>query len=64
MYSQVLNPPGLSLAASGLVLYSHGTGNAENTVLLLRTADHTENKWRDSYLASPLARWLLPSNEL
>jgi hypothetical protein len=27
-------------------------------------ADHTENKPRDSYLDSPLARWLLPSNEL
>jgi hypothetical protein len=35
----------LSLAARGLVLYvySRGTDNAENTVLLLRSADHTEN---------------------
>jgi hypothetical protein len=32
--------------------------------LLLRSADHTENKSRDNYLASPLTRWLLPSNEL
>jgi hypothetical protein len=31
------------LAAGGLVLYSRGTDNAENTVLLLRSADHTEN---------------------
>jgi hypothetical protein len=37
------------------------------TVLLLSTghgADHIENKPRDSNLASTLARWLLPSNEL
>jgi hypothetical protein len=37
------------------------------TVLLLSIghgADHTEDKSRDNYLASPLARWLLPSNEL
>jgi hypothetical protein len=40
LYSQLLKPPGLSLAASGLVLYSRGTDNAENTVLLLRSADH------------------------
>jgi hypothetical protein len=33
----------LSLAASGLVLYSRGTENAENIVLLLRGADNTEN---------------------
>jgi hypothetical protein len=38
----------LPLAESGLVFYSHGTVNAENTVLLLRSADHTENKSRDS----------------
>jgi hypothetical protein len=31
------------LAASGLVLYSRVTDNAENTVLLLRSADHTDN---------------------
>jgi hypothetical protein len=30
-------------SASGLVLYSRGTDNAENRVLLLRSADHTEN---------------------
>jgi hypothetical protein len=30
----------------------------------MRSEDHTENKSRDIYLASPLARWLLPSNEL
>jgi hypothetical protein len=29
-------------AASGLALYNRGTDNAENTVLLLRCADHTE----------------------
>jgi hypothetical protein len=56
LYSQLLNPPGLSLAASRIVLYSRGTDNAENTILLLRSADHTENKLHDSYLASPLAR--------
>jgi hypothetical protein len=56
-------PPGLSLVASGLVLYSRGTDNAENTILFLHSADHTENQSRDSCLASPLARWLLPSNE-
>jgi hypothetical protein len=33
---------GVSLAASGFVLYRRGTDNAENTVLL-RSADHTEN---------------------
>jgi hypothetical protein len=33
----------LSLAASGLVLYGRGTNNAENTVKLLRSADHIEN---------------------
>jgi hypothetical protein len=35
--------------------------------MLLNTghvADDIENKPRDSYLASPLARLLLPSNEL
>jgi hypothetical protein len=37
---------------------------SENTILLLRRADHTENKSRDNYFANPLARWLLPSNEL
>jgi hypothetical protein len=47
-YSPVLL---LSLAANGLVLYSSGTDNAEN-------------KSRHSYLASPLACWVLPSNEL
>jgi hypothetical protein len=31
------------LAASGLVLYSRGTDNAENAVLFLRSADHTQN---------------------
>jgi hypothetical protein len=46
----------VSLAASGLVLNSRGTDNAENTVLLLRSANDTENKSRDNYLASPLAR--------
>jgi hypothetical protein len=34
---------GLFLATSGLVLYSRGTDNAENTLLQLRSADHTEN---------------------
>jgi hypothetical protein len=52
----------LSLVASGLVLYSRGNDKAENTVLLLRSSDHTKNKSCDSYLASLLARWLLPSN--
>lgn len=31
------------------------TDNAENTVLLLHSTEHTENKSCDSYLASPLA---------
>jgi hypothetical protein len=60
LYSQLLNRPGLSLAASGLVLYSRGTERAENTVLLLHSSDYTS---RGSYLASPLARWLLRSSE-
>jgi hypothetical protein len=34
---------GLFLPASGLVLYRSGMDNAENTVLLLHSADHTEN---------------------
>jgi hypothetical protein len=33
----------LYLPASGLTLYSRGTDNAENTVLLLRSPDHTGN---------------------
>jgi hypothetical protein len=41
------------------MLYSRGTDNAENTAILLRNADHIENKSRDSYLASPFARWLV-----
>jgi hypothetical protein len=36
------NSSGLFLAASELVLYSCGTDNAENAVLLLHSADHTE----------------------
>jgi hypothetical protein len=31
------------VAASGLILYSRGTDKAENTVVLLRRADHTVN---------------------
>jgi hypothetical protein len=38
--------------------------STENIVLLLHKEDHRENESRDSYLASPLARRLLPSNEL
>jgi hypothetical protein len=45
-------------------LYWPCTDNTENTVPLLLSADQTENKPRGNYLASPLARWLLPSNEL
>jgi hypothetical protein len=37
------NSSGVFLAASGLVLYSRGTDNAEETVPLLRSANHTEN---------------------
>jgi hypothetical protein len=37
------NSSGLSLAASGLVIYSRGADNAENTALLLHSGDHTEN---------------------
>jgi hypothetical protein len=36
----------------------------ETEPLLLRKEDHTGNESRDIHLASPLARWLLPSNEL
>jgi hypothetical protein len=55
-------PPGLnrSLAASGLVLHSLGTDNAENTVLFLSSK---QNKSRDGYITSPLAHWRLPSNK-
>jgi hypothetical protein len=44
---QLLNPPGLSLAASGPVIHSRCTDNAEYTALLLRSADPTENMSRD-----------------
>jgi hypothetical protein len=37
------NSTGFFLAARGLALYSRVTDNAENTVLILRSADHTEN---------------------
>jgi hypothetical protein len=43
-------------ATRGLTLYNSGTDNAENTVLLLRGADHTENTSRDRFPASSLAR--------
>jgi hypothetical protein len=46
------------------VLYSRGTDKAEDTVLLLSSADHTENKSRDSYLASLLVCSLLPNNKI
>jgi hypothetical protein len=46
-----------------LISSRHGP-RTENIGLLFRSADHTENKSRDNYLASSLARWLLPSNEL
>jgi hypothetical protein len=37
------------LAANGLTLYSRGTDKTENTVILFRSANHTEkNKSRDS----------------
>jgi hypothetical protein len=56
----------ISLVLSGLSyrlsLYRHGKDHAENTVLLLRHASFGVP--RDCYLGSPLARWLLPSNEL
>jgi hypothetical protein len=41
---------------SCILSYHLGTNYAQKTVLLLRSADHTENKSRDNYLASPLAR--------
>jgi hypothetical protein len=44
-----------------LISSRHGP-RTKNTVLLLRSADHTENNSHDNYLASQLARWLLPSN--
>jgi hypothetical protein len=44
-------------AASGLALYlySRGTDNAENIVLLLRGADHTENK--SHVIVTQLVHW-------
>jgi hypothetical protein len=35
--------PASTRVASGLVLHSRNTDNAENTVILLRSADHREN---------------------
>jgi hypothetical protein len=43
------------LAASGLVLYSRGTDDAENTVLLLRSADYIEN--RNHVIAISSVHW-------
>jgi hypothetical protein len=40
------------------------TTHRKHSPLLLHGADYSENKYRDSYLANPLARWLLPSKEL
>jgi hypothetical protein len=45
-----------------LISSRHGP-RTENTIPLLRSADHTENKLRDNYLASPLVSWVLPNNE-
>jgi hypothetical protein len=45
-------------------LYTFRTDHTENAVLSLLSTDHIENKSCDIYLASPLARWLLPSNKL
>jgi hypothetical protein len=50
---------------SRIFSYPLGTDHAQKTqVLLLRSAEHTENESRDSYLASSLGRWLLPSSKL
>jgi hypothetical protein len=64
LYPLQLNSPGLFINPryNRSSLYRPRTDNIENTVLLLLSADHTENKSRDRYLASSLARWLLPSN--
>jgi hypothetical protein len=43
-------------AASGLTLYSLGADNAENTVLLLRCADHTRNT--SQVIVTQLVHWL------
>jgi hypothetical protein len=37
-------------------ILSARTTRKKNTLLLLRSADYTENKSRDKYLGSPLAR--------
>jgi hypothetical protein len=52
------------LATSGLAFYSRSVDNAENTVLLLRGADHTENTSFVQYPGSSLAHCLLCRNEL
>jgi hypothetical protein len=52
------------LATSVPALYSRGMDKAENTVLLLRGAGHTDNMSCDRYAAGSLALWLLHSNEL
>jgi hypothetical protein len=53
-------PPTLQADSS----YIAAARTTQKRVLLLRGADHTENNSRDSYLAIPLARWLLPRDEL
>jgi hypothetical protein len=47
-----------------LSLHSRSTDRTGITILLLHKEDIRENESRDSYLTSPLARWLLPNNEL
>jgi hypothetical protein len=54
--TSTLNHYEILLFASGLVLYSRSTYNAENIFLLLSGADHTENKSRDKYLTKLLTR--------
>jgi hypothetical protein len=50
-----LNSSEVNSHSRNLISSRHGP-RTENTVLLLRRADHTANKSRDKYLASPMAR--------
>jgi hypothetical protein len=54
----------IACISKSLISSRHGPRTENTAPLLLRGADYTENKSRDNYLASPLDRWLLPSNEL
>jgi hypothetical protein len=54
-----------SQMVAGLLIWGALSDESYNRPSLYRLhTDNTENKSRDSYPASSLARWLLPSNEL